>query len=109
MPCERLHLDKYDMIKGLRKGGTFLLNSIWDEKEVVNHITNGMKKYMADNEIKFYVINATEIAEELGLGGRTNTIMQSAFFKLAEVIPYADALKYMKKAIYKSYSKKGRC
>ncbi len=101
------YLDKYNMIKGLRKGGTFLLNSIWDEKEVVKHIPDYMKKYMADNDIKFYMINATEIAEDLGLGARTNTIMQSAFFKLTDVISYEDAMKYMKKAIYKTYGRKG--
>jgi pyruvate-ferredoxin/flavodoxin oxidoreductase len=74
------YLDKYDVLKGLKKGGTFLLNSIWDEKEVVNHLPDSMKKYMAENDIKFYIINATKIAEEIGLGGRINTIMQSAFF-----------------------------
>ncbi len=101
------YLDKYDMIRGLKRGGTFLLNSIWNEKQVAEHIPAYMKKYMAENDIQFYVINATEIAEGLGLGGRTNTIMQSAFFKLANVIPYADALKFMKKAIYKTYGRKG--
>jgi len=101
------YLEKYDMLKGLKKGGKFLLNSIWDEKEVINHIPGHIKKYMADNDIKFYTINATKIAEDLGLGGRTNTIMQSAFFKITNVIPYEDAVKYMKDAIYKSYGKKG--
>ena len=101
------YLDKYDILKGIKKGGTFLLNSIWDEKEVLNHIPDSMKKYMAENEIKFYTINATKIAEEIGLGNRTNSIMQSAFFKLANVIPYTDAVKYMKDAIQKTYGKKG--
>jgi len=101
------YLDKYDMLKGLKKGGTFLLNSIWDEEEVKTKLPNSMKRYMAENEIKFYIINATLIAEEIGLGGRTNTIMQSTFFKLAEVIPYELAVKEMKDAIYKSYGKKG--
>jgi len=101
------YLDKYDMLKGLIKGGTFLLNSIWDEKEVVNKLPNSMKKYMAENDIKFYIINATAIAEKIGLGNRTNTIMQSAFFKLAEVIPYELAVKEMKDATYKTYNKKG--
>lgn len=101
------YLEKYDMLKGLKKGGTFLLNSIWDVEETKNRIPDHMKKYMAEKEIKFYIINATQIAEEIGLGNRTNTIMQSAFFKLAEVIPYEDAVKEMKDAIYKSYGRKG--
>jgi pyruvate-ferredoxin/flavodoxin oxidoreductase len=102
------YLGKYDMLKGIKKGGTFLLNSIWDEKEVLNHIPNQMKKQIADNNINFYIVDATEIAEELGLGNRTNTIMQSAFFKLSEkIMPYKDAVAYMKEAIQKSYGKKG--
>lgn len=101
------YLDKYDMLKGLKKGGTFLLNSIWDEKEVVNHLPGYMKKYMAENNIKFFIIDATKIAEEIGLGGRINTITQSAFFKLSGVIPYESAVKQMKDAIKKSYGKKG--
>jgi pyruvate-ferredoxin/flavodoxin oxidoreductase len=101
------YLDKYDMLKGLKDGGTFLLNSIWDADETVTHLPNSMKKYMADHKIKFYIINATKIAEEIGLGNRTNTIMQSAFFKVAEVIPYDSAVAEMKNAIVKSYGMKG--
>ena len=101
------YLEKYDMLKGLKKGGTFLLNSIWDAEETKKRIPDHMKRYMADNEIGFYIINATEIAERIGLGGRTNTIMQSAFFKLAEVIPYEKAVKEMKDAIQKTYGRKG--
>ena len=101
------YLDKYDMLKGLKKNGTFLLNSIWDNEETKNRIPDHMKKYMAENHINFYIINATAIAEELGLGTRTNTIMQAAFFKVANVIPYEKAESEMKKAIYKSYGKKG--
>ena len=101
------YLDKYDMLKGLKKNGTFLLNSIWDAEETKNHLPDHMKKYMAENHINFYIINATLIAEELGLGNRTNTIMQAAFFKVANVIPYEKAESEMKKAIYKSYGKKG--
>jgi len=101
------YLDKYDMLKGLKKGGTFLLNSIWDAEETLNHLPNSMKKQLAKNEIKFYIINATEIAEEIGLGNRTNTIMQSAFFKIAEVIPYDLAVDQMKKFIVKSFGNKG--
>jgi pyruvate-ferredoxin/flavodoxin oxidoreductase len=101
------YLEKYDMLKGLKKGGTFLLNSIWNVEETKNRIPDHMKRYMAENEIKFYIINATEIAEEIGLGGRTNTIMQSTFFKISEVIPYTTAVDYMKKAIVKSFGRKG--
>ncbi len=101
------YLDKYDMLKGLKKGGTFLLNSIWTIEETKQHLPDHIKKYLAENEIKMYIINATKIAEDIGLGNRTNTIMQSAFFKVAEVIPYADAVNEMKTAIRKSYGKKG--
>ena len=101
------YLDKYDMLKGLKKGGTFLLNSIWDDEETKDKLPDGMKKYMADNNIRFYTINATSIAEELGLGSRTNTIMQSAFFRIAGVIPYELAVDQMKKAILKSFGNKG--
>jgi len=101
------YLEKYDMLKGLKKGGTFLLNSIWDAEETKNRLPDHMKKYLATNNIKFYIINATEVAEEIGLGGRTNTIMQSAFFKIAEVIPYELAVEQMKKFIIKSFGKKG--
>ena len=101
------YLDKYDMLKGLKKNGIFLLNSIWDAEETKNRLPDYMKKYMAENHINFYIINATIIAEEIGLGTRTNTIMQAAFFKVAKVIPYEKAESEMKKAIYKSYGKKG--
>ena len=100
-----LHL--YDVLKGLKKGGSFLLNSIWDEEETKNQLPDHMKKYMAENEIKFYIINGTQLGEDLGLGTRTNTIMQSAFFKISGVIPYSIAVDEMKKAIVKSYGKKG--
>jgi pyruvate-ferredoxin/flavodoxin oxidoreductase len=101
------YLDKYDMLKGLKKGGTFLFNSIWDEEETKRRLPNHMKRYLAENEIRFFIINATEIAEEIGLGGRTNTIMQSAFFKIAGVIPYDLAVTEMKGAIKKSFGLKG--
>ena len=101
------YLDKYDMLKGLKKGGTFLLNSIWDVEETKKRLPDHMKKYMAQNNINFYIINATAIAEELGLGTRTNTIMQAAFFKLANIIPYEKAETEMKKAVYKTYGRKG--
>ncbi len=101
------YLDKYDMLKGIKKGGAFLLNSIWSAEETKANLPDKVKKILAENEVNFYIINATKIAEEIGLGGRTNTILQSAFFKLAEVIPYDDAVKYIKEAIKKSYGKKG--
>ncbi len=101
------YLEKYDMLKGLKKGGTFLLNSIWDIEETKKRLPVGMKKYIAENNIKFYIINATAIAEEIGLGTRTNTIMQSAFFKVSNVIPYEKAIDEMKKAVYKTYGRKG--
>jgi pyruvate-ferredoxin/flavodoxin oxidoreductase len=101
------YLDKYDMLKGIKKGGTFLLNSIWDEDETKKRLPDHIKKTLAQKEIKFYIINATAIAEEIGLGNRTNTIMQSAFFKIANVIPFKDAMADMKKAVVKTFGRKG--
>ncbi|MEX0980517.1 MAG: pyruvate:ferredoxin (flavodoxin) oxidoreductase [Bacteroidales bacterium] len=101
------YLDKYDMLKGLKDGGTFLLNSIWDEEETKKHLPDHMKKYMAEHKIKFYIINATKLAQEIGLGNRTNTIMQSAFFKIANIIPYDHAVEEMRKFIIKSFGNKG--
>ncbi len=97
----------YDVLKRLQKGGSFLLNSIWDEEETKKHLPNHMKRYLAENEINFYIINGTKTGQELGLGNRTNTIMQSAFFKITNVIPYEVAVSEMKHAIDKSYGKKG--
>ena len=101
------YLNKYDMLKGIKEGGTFLLNSIWDTEETKNHFPDEMKKTLAEKNIKVYIINATKIADELGLGSRTNTILQSAFFKISNVIPYETAVEEMKKAIVKSYGRKG--
>lgn len=101
------YVDKYDVLKGLKKGGSFLLNSVHDAETTKATLPVAMKKYLAENQINFYIINATKIAEDLGLGSRTNTIMQSAFFKIANVIPFDVAVDEMKKAIYKSYGKKG--
>jgi pyruvate-ferredoxin/flavodoxin oxidoreductase len=100
-----LHL--YDVTKGLKKNGTFLLNSVWSKEEVVNHLPDHVKKYFAENNIRFYIINATAIADEIGLGNRTNTILQSAFFKISNVIPYDLAVEQMKKFIVSSYGRKG--
>ncbi|MDO5036404.1 MAG: pyruvate:ferredoxin (flavodoxin) oxidoreductase [Porphyromonas sp.] len=101
------YLRMYDITKGLRKGGTFLLNSIWGLDEIEEHLPNRVKRYLAQNDINFYMINATEIAQEIGMGNRTNTILQSAFFKIANIIPYDEAKDQMKKFIVKSYGKKG--
>lgn len=101
------YLEKYDMLDGMKEGGTFLLNSIWDTEETKNRLPNKVKKQLAEKNINFYIINATKLAGEIGLGGRTNTIMQSAFFKVANVIPYDQAVDEMKKAIVKSFGKKG--
>ncbi|MBO5351295.1 MAG: pyruvate:ferredoxin (flavodoxin) oxidoreductase [Alistipes sp.] len=101
------YVDKYDVLKGLKKGGSFLLNSTHDAETTCRTLPDHMKVYLAKNNINFYIINATKIAAELGLGSRTNTIMQSAFFKIADVIPFEKAVEEMKHAILKSYGKKG--
>lgn len=101
------YLGKYDCLKGLKKGGTFLYNSPWTVEETKNNLPDYVKKYLAENQINMYIINATKISEEIGLGSRTNTILQSAFFKIANVIPYDLAVKEMKKAIDRSYGRKG--
>ena len=101
------YVDKYDVLKGLKTGGSFLLNSVHDAETTCATLPDPMKVYLAKNKINFYIINATKIAAELGLGSRTNTIMQSAFFKIANVIPFDKAVEEMKKAILKSYGKKG--
>ncbi|MDE5750312.1 MAG: 2-oxoacid:acceptor oxidoreductase family protein, partial [Duncaniella sp.] len=81
------YLHMYDVTRGLRDGGTFLLNTIWEGEELAKNLPNKIKKYFADHDIKVYYINATKIAQEIGLGNRTNTILQSAFFRITEVIP----------------------
>ncbi len=102
------YLDIYDVVDGLRDGGTFLLNSIWDADETVRRIPNKVKRLLAQKNAKFFIINATKLAVSIGLGNRTNTIMQSAFFKLNEkIIPFADAQGYMKEYAKKTYGKKG--
>ena len=101
------YVDKYDVLKGLKAGGSFLLNSVHDAATTCRTLPDHMKVYLAKNKINFYIINATKIAAELGLGSRTNTIMQSAFFKIAGVIPFDKAVEEMKKAIAKTYGKKG--
>ncbi|HHY60314.1 MAG TPA: pyruvate:ferredoxin (flavodoxin) oxidoreductase [Clostridia bacterium] len=97
----------YDVLAGLKEGGTFLLNCTWSPEELEQHLPASMKRYLAKNKINFYIINAVKIAQDIGLGGRINMVMQSAFFKLTNVIPIEDAVKYMKEAIRETYGKKG--
>ena len=101
------YIDKYDMLSDLKDGGSFLLNCIWDDAELEANLPAEMKRALAAKNVNFYIVDAIGIAKELGLGNRTNTILQSAFFKIADVIPMDDAIKYMKEAIFKSYGKKG--
>ena len=98
---------QYDVIKGLRKGGNFVLNTIWTPEELDTHLPAALKRYIARNDIQFYTLDAVNIAKEIGLGNRINMICQSAFFKLAEIIPEEDAVKYLKDSIKKTYGKKG--
>ena len=102
------YLHMYDVLRGLRDGGTFLLNTIWEGEELAKNLPNHVKKYFAEHNITVYYINATKIAQEIGLGNRTNTILQSAFFRITEVIPVELAVEQMKKFIVKSYGKKGQ-
>ncbi len=101
------YLHMYDVTRGLRKNGSFLLNTIWEGEELAKNLPNKVKKYFAQNNISVYYINATQIAQEIGLGNRTNTILQSAFFRITGVIPVDQAVEQMKKFIVKSYGKKG--
>ena len=101
------YLEIYDVIDGIRENGTFLLNSIWDAEQTIAKLPSKVKKILASKNINFYIINATKLAHDIGLKNRTNTIMQSAFFKLADIIPFEDAQKYMKEYAHKAYAKKG--
>ncbi|MDD7401172.1 MAG: pyruvate:ferredoxin (flavodoxin) oxidoreductase [Eubacteriales bacterium] len=101
------YVDKYDMLAPLKKGGSFLLNTHWNAAELDEHLPGHMKRFLAENDIKLYTINAVDIAAEIGLGSRINTICQAAFFAITKVIPVEDAVKYMKEAIVKSYGHKG--
>ena len=101
------YIDQYDMISDVKKGGTFLLNSTWSIDDLSDHLPGYMKRYIANNDINFYLINATDVAQGIGLGRKINMIMQAAFFRLANVIPYEDAEKYLKEAVVKSYGRKG--
>ena len=101
------YVDQYNLVKGLKEGGTFVLNCIWSKEELKAHLPAYLKRYLAEKKIKFYTIDATDIAEEIGLGGRINMIMQAAFFQLAKVIPEAEAVAYLKEAVRETYGKKG--
>jgi pyruvate-ferredoxin/flavodoxin oxidoreductase len=101
------YVRKYNMVQELKDGGTFLLNCGWDLEELERHLPGQVKRYMAEHGIKFYTIDGISIGKEIGLGGRINTILQAAFFKLANIIPVDEAVKYMKDAATASYGKKG--
>lgn len=101
------YVDKYDMVEDLKRGGTFLLNCAWDEKELDSRLPGKMKRYIAQNDINFYTIDGIDIGRKIGLGGRINTVLQSAFFSLSGIIPEQDAMKYMKDAATASYGSKG--
>ncbi|MCG1011834.1 pyruvate:ferredoxin (flavodoxin) oxidoreductase [Tepidanaerobacter sp. GT38] len=101
------YIGKYDVLAGLKDGGTFLLNCQWSKEELDEKLPASVKNYLAKHNINFYIINAVDIAQEIGLGGRINMIMQAAFFKLANIIPIDEAVKHLKDAIVKSYGHKG--
>ncbi|MVX62386.1 pyruvate:ferredoxin (flavodoxin) oxidoreductase [Clostridium chromiireducens] len=101
------YIHKYNVLDGLKPGSTFLLNTIWTPEELEEKLPAAYKRFLANNDIKFYILNAVGIAQEIGLGGRINMIMQSAFFKLANVIPVEDAIKHLKDSVVSSYGKKG--
>ena len=101
------YIDKYDMLKALKKGGSFLLNTTRTEEELDGFLPGHVKRYLAQNDIRFYIIDAVAIAQELGLGSRINTICQAAFFQISQVIPVEEAVRHMKEAIVRSYGDKG--
>ncbi len=102
------YMNKYDIVSDIKPNGTFLLNTIWSAEELETHLSGKTKRYIAQNNINFYTINGIKLAEDTGMGKRINTILQSAFFKLADIIPFEDALGYMKKAAEQTYIKKGQ-
>ncbi|HJD96973.1 pyruvate:ferredoxin (flavodoxin) oxidoreductase [Mailhella massiliensis] len=102
------YVGKYDLLRGIKEGGTFLLNCMWSDEELEQHLPAAMKRVIAGRHIRFYTINAVDIALEIGLNTRINMIMQSAFFKLANIIPVEEACRYLDDAIVKSYGKKGQ-
>ena len=108
MSCSKqAYVNQYDLLAGLKDGGTFLLNCVWDKDELDSHLPAKMKRYFAEHNIDFYIIDASHIAQEIGLGSRTNMIMQAAFFNLSKVLPIDEAVGYLKDSIVKSYGHKG--
>lgn len=105
---QQSYVYKYDVLSGLKKGGSFLLNTLWSPEELDKNLPAAMKRYLAANDIHFYTIDAVNIAQKIGLGGRFNMIMQAAFFKIADIIPVEDAVRYLKDAVVTSYGKKGQ-
>lgn len=101
------YVTRYDLLDGIKEGGVFLLNSPWTAEEMETKLPAAMKRTIARKKLKFYNIDAVKIASEIGLGGRINTVLQAAFFKIANVIPYEDAERYIKDAIKKTYGRKG--
>ena len=101
------YVHKYNVLDGLKKNGKFLLNTIWTPEELNKKLPAKMRKYIAENNIEFYTLNAVKVAQAVGLGGRINMIMQAAFFKIANIIPIEDAVKYLKEAVVTSYGRKG--
>lgn len=104
---QQSYVDRYDILAGSKPGAVFLLNTIWNREELEQNLPAAMKRYMAENKIEFYTIDAVDIARRLGLGNRTNMIMQAAFFKLAKILPLEDAVKYLKASVAQTYGKKG--
>ena len=102
------YINKYDLIEGIKENGTFVLNCSWDSRGIEDHLPNSLKKIIAQKNLKFYTIDAVKIAEDVGLGARINMVMQTVFFKLSNVLPVDDAIKYLKEAIEKTYGKKGK-
>lgn len=102
------YVNQYDILAGLKPGGKFLLNCQWQMNDLEKNLPAAMKRYLAANNIQFYTINAIGIAKELGLGGRINMIMQAAFFKLVDIIPVEDAVRYLKESIIEAYGKQGQ-
>ncbi|WP_296142573.1 pyruvate:ferredoxin (flavodoxin) oxidoreductase [uncultured Anaerococcus sp.] len=104
---KQAYLHQYDVLKGLKDGGTFLLNTTWSEEDLDEHLPANVKRYLAEHNINFYIIDASHIAQEIGLGSRTNMIMQAAFFNLSQVLPIEEAVGYLKDSIVKAYGHKG--
>lgn len=107
--CHRQsYVHEYDLLRGIKKGGTFLLNCTWGPEELEEKLPAKLRRTIAEKELHFYIINAAKIAQEIGLGGRINMVCQAAFFKLTNIIPVDDAIAYLKDSVEKTYGKKGQ-